>query len=308
MLRYKLSLLAILISMSMMAETEYLPIRVYVENLMEPFPANAKAQVENKLNQLLTQNSIASTSQDGQFVLTVFAVPQDKNVLPGPPMQIIETMDMTFYIADVANQLVFSSTSVTVKGIGQGEARAYMDALRQVNVQSDNMKQFVETGKQKIIDYYDHEADRIIAEAHALAVAYQYEEAIYKVLSIPSQCKAGDRALKEAVLIYQEMRDHQCNENLAKAKMAWAAEQNSVGAQKAGEYLANIYPDAGCYEDAMGLYTEIKGKVLDDWKFEMKKYQDGVDLEKQRIEATRAVGIAYGNHQQPTSTYLGFIR
>lgn len=308
MSRFRIVLVAWVLSMSMMAETEYLPLRVYVENLTEPFPQNAKVQVENKLNQLLTQNGIASLANDGQFILTVFAVPQDKSVLPGPPMQVVETMDMSFYIADVVNQIVFATTSQTVKGVGQGEPRAYMDAIRQINLQSNAMQQFVTDGKQKIIDYYDHEADRIIHEARALAVAYQYEEAIYKLLAIPSQCKAGARALDEAVLVYQEMRDHNCDQNLAKAKMAWAAEQNADGAQKAGEFLAEIYPEAKCYSDAMELYKEIKGKVLDDWKFEMKQYQDSVDLEQQRIAATRAVGVAYGEHQQPVTTNIGFLR
>ena len=90
--------------------------------------------------------------------------------------------------------------------------------------------------------------------------------------------------------------------------MAWAAEQNATGAQKAGEFLAEIYPDAKCYEDAMNLYKEIKGKVLDDWEFEMKQYQDGIDLEKQRINAMREVGVAFGKGQQPTTTNIGFLK
>ena len=70
----------------------------------------------------------------------------------------------------------------------------------------------------------------------------------------------------------------------------------------------NIYPDAKCYKEAQQLYDEIKSKVLDDWKFEMKIYQDGVDLESQRINAIRDIGVAYGEGQQPTSTYIGWIR
>ena len=94
--------------------------------------------------------------------------------------------------------------------------------------------------------------------------------------------------------------DQVCVENLAAAKAAWAAEQNSTGAAEAGKYLSEIYPDAKCYGDAEELYKEIKGKVLDDWKFEMKKYNDQVALESQRINAAREIGVAYGNHQQPT--------
>ena len=58
----------------------------------------------------------------------------------------------------------------------------------------------------------------------------------------------------------------------------------------------------------MALYKEIKGKVLDDWKFEMKQYQDGVDIQKLQIDAARQVGIAYGNHQPNQNTNIEFLR
>ena len=58
----------------------------------------------------------------------------------------------------------------------------------------------------------------------------------------------------------------------------------------------------------MELYREIKGKVLDDWKFEMKKYQDGIDLEKLRIDAAHQVGVAYGTHQPAQTTSIEFLR
>ena len=102
--------------------------------------------------------------------------------------------------------------------------------------------------------------------------------------------------------------DYECAQNLAAARQAWAAEQNSKGAYAAGEYLANILPDAGCYDEAMELYREIKGKVLDDWKFEMRKYDDSIDLERRRIDAARQVGVAYGNHQPAQTTTIEFLR
>ena len=40
----------------------------------------------------------------------------------------------------------------------------------------------------------------------------------------------------------------------------------------------------------------------------MKKYQDSVDVEKERINAMREVGVAYGRGQQPTTTNIGFLR
>ena len=167
---------------------------------------------------------------------------------------------------------------------------------------------FIEDGKQKIIAYYDHEGEALIKKAQFLAKKKEYEEALWIISLIPQQSKHYDAALAAGQEIYQMQLDNECNIYLAAARQAWAAEQNAKGAAAAGEYLMNILPDAGCYDEAMELYREIKGKVLDDWKFEMKKYQDGVDLEKQRIDAMRQVGVAYGNHQPAQTTSIKFLR
>jgi len=294
-------------SMSMIAQNEYLPLTVAVEDLLEPFPPTAKVQITNQLNKMLVNQGMASMNDNGQFILTAFMVPQDKDVLPGPPMQIIERMDVNLYIADVAQQTVLATTSQTVKGIGRDETRAYMDAIKHLNISSDAVAQFLKEGKDKILAYYESETPRILKEALALSEMHQYEQALYKVVVVPSQCSHYDEALQTCLTIFHAYQDHACQQLLQQARMAWAAEQNAIGANKAGEYLGQIYPDAACYGEAMELYNEIKAKVLEDWHFQMKIYQDGVDLEKQRIEAARQVGIAYGNHQQPVTNYMGWM-
>ncbi len=303
------TILAALMSATMFAaETEYLPITAYAMPDQEPFPEGAKAYLENKLNQMLTKNGIAGLDYTGQFILTAFTTPLDKDIIPGPPAKISEKMEMNLYIADVYAKKVFSTTSVTLRGLGETETRCYLNALSRMPLQSPQLAQFIAEGKAKIIDYYDHEGEAIIKKAEFLAKTKQYEEAIYWVSLIPQQCKHYDAALATGKAIYQMYIDNQCNINLAAARQAWAAEQNANGAVAAGEYLANILPDAGCYGEAMELYKEIKGKVLDDWKFEMKIYQDGVNLEKQRIDAMRQVGVAYGNHQPQKEINIEFIR
>jgi len=301
MKRYFLSIAIVAIAAMLNAQNEYLPITVVVEDLVEPYPTTAKVQLTNKLNQMLTAQGMASLNNNGQFVLTAFMVPQDKEVLPGPPMQIMETMNANLYIADVVQKNVLATTEQTVKGLGRDETRSYLDAIKHLNTSSPAVAKFIQEGKNKIIAFYDSESPRIMKEAMTLSEMHEYERALYLVTAIPAQCKYYDESLKTILTIFHAYQDYACNQLLAKAKMAWAADQNKVGAEAAGEYLGQIYPDAGCYDDAMALYTEIKAKVLEDWHFQMKMYQDQVDLEKQRIEAARQVGIAYGNHQQPTT-------
>ena len=244
----------------------------------------------------------------GQFILTITTTPLDKDIIPGPPMKISEKMEMNLYIVDAYAKTIFSTTSMTVKGLGETENKCYLNAITHMPLQTPQIAKFIDEGKTKIIEYYDHEGEQIMKKAQYLASQKQYEEALYWVSLIPQQSKHYDAALAAGLNIYQQYIDNQCNINLAAARQAWAAEQNKTGAYAAGEYLANILPDAKCYGEAMELYKEIKGKVLDDWKFEMKKYQDGVDLEKQRIDAARQVGVAYGTHQPSQTTSIEFLR
>lgn len=297
-----------LMSAAMFAQTEYLPISVYATDDSESFPQGAKAMMENKLTQLLTRNGIAGLDYLGQFVLTVTTTPLDKDVIAGPPMKIAEKMEMNLYIVDAYAKTIFSSTSFTVRGLGETENKCYLNAISHMPLQTPQVATFINEGKQKIIDYYDHEGETMLKKAAVLAKQKEYEQALWIVSLIPQQSKHYDAALQAGLDIYQQHINNECVKNLAAARQAWAANQNALGAAAAGEYLQNILPDAGCYDEAMELYREIKGKVLDDWKFEMKKYQDGVDLEKLRIDASRQVGVAYGTHQPTQTTSIEFLR
>lgn len=273
----------------------------------EPIPTEAQTFIVNKLKQGAAQNGLAAEEGFSRFVITAVITPMTRDIVVGPPRQIAQTLDVTLYIADAFDQKIFATTSISAKGMGIDENKSYMDAVRHVNTNTKQFKEFAEAGKARIIAYYEAQCDNIIKKAQSLANQKKYEEALFELTAIPDVCKCHDRALQATSEIYQQYIDYLCDVNLAQARTAWAAEQNAVGAEKAGKYLANIYPDAKCYNEAMSLYREIKGKVLDDWKFVMKMYEDGADLEKERIKAWREVGVAYGKHQQPVSNYVNWL-
>lgn len=246
------------------------------------------------------KNGLSTTNANNRFCITVKVVPITKDILPGPPTRIAQTLDFVFYIIDNYDQKVFSTATVSVKGVGQTEEKCMIDGFRRIKPSNPELARLANEGRTSIIDYYNRECNVLIREAQALAQKHLYDEAFFHLSAIPRECsECYDKALIAGNQLFQEYVDYLCDVNLAQAKVAWMAEQNTQGAFKAGDFLAYIYPEAQCYGEAMELYKEIKQKVLDDWHFEMKQYQDQIDLESQRIDAWRQVGMAYGNHQQP---------
>lgn len=279
-----------------------IPITV-VGSAQQNVPEGTNTFIENKLQQIISQNGLGSADYYGRFVITASFMPVTKDIVPGPPKQFAENFDITFYIVDNIDQKIFSSTTVSARAVDRSEEKVLNKAIQSINVKSPQMTSFVNEGREKIVNYYISQADRIIATAQSLARQRNYEAAFYELSAIPQACGAAyDKAIATGNVIFQEYVDYMCDVNLAKARSAWMAEQNSYGAYEAGEYLSQILPDAKCYGNAEALYREIKAKVLDDWKFEMKKYNDQVSLEQARIDAWRQVGVAYGRNQK-SDTY-----
>lgn len=279
-----------------------LPITV-VAAAQDNIPEGVNRYIENKLQQIITQNGLGSADISGRFVITASIVPVTKDIVPGPPKQFSENLDLTLYIIDNIDQKVFSSVTLSARAVDASEEKLLNNAVRSINVNSPQIKSFVNEGREKIVAYYIAEADRIISRARALAQQRQYDAAFFELCSIPQACGAAyDRAMSVGTEIYMEYVDYLCVVNLAQARSAWMYQQNSEGAYEAGEYLSQIYPDAECYNDACNLYKEIKTKVLEDWKFEMKKYNDQISLEQARIDSWRDVGVAYGKNQK-SNTY-----
>lgn len=284
-----------------------LAMSIIVEDIPEEFPTTAKINIVSKINRAMTAHGIASTNTLNRFFITVVATPLTKDVIPGNPMRIAQNIEFTFYIADYVSQTTFSSITLNAKGVGTNDTKSYMNAISNMNFNQEKFSEFVGKGIDKIIEYYDTNAQKIIGKANLLAKQHEYGEAMFMLIDIPFDCKQYDNYTNAALSIYQQYVDYQCDQNLIKARTEWLPLQNAEGAQAAGEYLSQIYPEAKCYGEAMSLYNEIKDKVHEDWNFTMRQYDDSVDLKEQAIKAIRDVGVAYGEGQQPTTTNLSWL-
>ena len=280
----------------------------FVPQQIEKMPEGARTMLTNKLNQIVTQNGLGAGSFNSRFIITANIVVLTKDLLETAPPMTALTLEVTLYIGDGISGTKFASNAISVKGVGTNENKAYIEALKGIKPNEASIQAFVNSGKSKIIEYYNYRCDVIIKEAQTLESQNKYEEAISTLTAVPEICKdCFDKCMSAVGPIYKKYMDRQCRIKLSEARNAWAASQNSAGANEVAAVLSTIDPDAACYKDATGLSKEVAKKILElekrDWNFKMKVNDQNVSLEKQRIGAYRDVGVAYGNGQPKSITY-----
>lgn len=231
------------------------------------------------------------------------------DVLPGPPMQTSIVSTLTLYIGDSEERNVYATTSMEIRGVGNSEQRALISALRPLNAENAKVKAFMQTASDKIISYYDRQYPNMIAKAKRLAATKQYEESLAVLFNIPECCKGYGEAVGLGLGYYQELADTEGTKLLDMARSIWLASPDVGGASRALAILWTIPQHSSAYSDSQKLMAEIGGVLKDDKKFETRtKYKDAVDIKKMQIQAASAVGVAWGQGQQPTTTNVNWIR
>lgn len=286
-----------------------MPISINLDEDFTNVPSAASSVLYQSLNRIATENGLTTDAPTTPFVLTAHCDVLDKSNLPGPPIQTIYNLGITFYMADTYTQKKFGTAYVTLDGVGTGEVKSYINAFRRINASNGEITSLINRGKKNMMNYYDTQYPNIIKEAKRLASLQNYEEALTMVLSIPVCSKGGDEASKYGLQLYTKYLDRMNLFLLNRAKALWAAGQDQQTAYDVCAMLAQIDPDAACYAEAGKLMKEVKSQVRSDIDFEMReKYHDQIQLEKDRISAARAVGVAWGNGQKPTTTNLMWLR
>ncbi|MBR1889302.1 MAG: hypothetical protein IJ816_01585 [Alloprevotella sp.] len=232
-----------------------------------------------------------------------------KETLAGPPMQYAVHTLLTVYVGDVLNRQVFANTTFELRGVGMSEERALLNALNQLNGGNAKLQSLIAQGKKKVLEFYNKNYTQYLQRARRAASLKHYEEALYYASSVPECCNGYDEASELTLKVYKQYLNYSSEKLLQKAQAAWGANPTERGAREAYAFLEQIDSDASCYNKAVSLANEIKKTVKVDYDFEHKqKYNDQILLEKDRIGAARAVGVAWGNGQKPQTTYLNFIR
>lgn len=282
-------------------DAQRIALHTYVPEQIEGLTPGARNNLENRLSQIATLNGMGGNAIDARFIITANVVVLSKDITATAPPMHAYTLLVNVYIGDGIEGTLFSSTSIELKGADRNETKAYNQALRNLNPRDGRFKNMVETGKQRILEYYNSQCDFIISEAQAMESSGNYEGAIAKLMSVPEVAKECYVLCMDLVEpIYKEYINKQCKSNLLKATNAWNAGRNSSAAREAGRYLAEINPNADCFNDAIKLNNEISERIKEidsrEWDLILKQQQDEVDLAHEYLNTIKEIGYNYGRN------------
>lgn len=279
-------------------------------------PNEAKGLLTTKLNQIASNNGMGGGSINSRFIITATLNIGTKDIISGAPQMIAQNLDITLFVGDASSNIIFSNTTITLKGVGANENKAFIDAFKTINPKNKEVVACLEEGKKKIIAYYSSQCNFIIKEALTLVEQEKYDEAIYKLSLVPEVCQdCYFKCLDTLANVYQKKIDADCKIKLSKAKATWAAAQDPSGAEKAGNIISTISPMSTCQSDVNELINNISSKLKEDekekWQFKMKQYADKITAQKEQIrivEEKWKLDDAYREKQSSRNYELDKIR
>lgn len=271
-------------------------------------PSEAKSLLINKLNQITSNNGMGGSQANPRFIITANVNVGTKDIIAGPPQMIAQNIDITLFVGDAVTNTIFSNTTLSLKGVGTNENKAFIEAFKTMNPKNKDIVAFLEEGKTKIINYYSSNCDFIIKEAQTLVKQEKYDEAIYQLSLVPEVCQdCYFKCLDTLAIFYQKKIDADCKSKLSRAKILWAVESNVTNAENVLKILVDINPQSSCFMNVDKLIEEIRNKIIADEKarleLALKKYNDIISIEKKRIEAYRDIAVEYAKNQPKTITY-----
>lgn len=259
-------------------------------------PTEAKNQLSNKLNQITSNNGIGGNGINPRFIITANVSVGTKDIIAGPPQLIAQNLDITLFVGDALSNTVFSNITISLKGVGTNENKAFIDAFKTLNPKNKEILAFLENGKSKILNYYESQCDFILKDAEALVKQQKFDEAIYKLSLVPEVSqKCYFNTLDKITVIYQQKIDEDCKAKLNQAKSIWTAAQNPKGAEDAGDILNTINPMASCQVEVSALTKLIDTKLKADekarWQFKLKQYADKIAAQKEKVRIAEQKSI-----------------
>ena len=250
-------------------------------------PQYAESVLNNKLQQIAAKNGVGGSAVEKRFVITANVMELSKDITATAPPMVALTLSPTIYIGDAVSGTLYSSCQIeSVKGVGNTETKAYLNAIKNINVNHPAVVSCINEGKSKIIEFYNSQIDFLLAEAESMAQSQNFDEAMVKLAAVPDVCKDAYMKAKDKIgEIYQRKIDLAGDQLYNEAYAQWNTAKTAASAEKVVELLAQINPLSAAAAKGRTLvksveshYAAIAARRREieerNWAFKMQQYND----------------------------------
>ncbi len=261
---------------------------------IEGLDAPQLTKLETKITQMVTASGLAASPAKVNFTIyPTFSIIESKVVEGGMAKITTTKVELSLFIKQVDNNIIFSTFTKQITGSGNTVPLSIANAISKISSTDTQFKQFIETGKQKIIQYYETSCSDILTKSESLLLLQNYEQALALLMSVPEEVKCFNTVQDRSIIVYQALQNQKCAKEIQTAKATLAAKKYS----EVLDLLGQIDPAASCFAEAQALLKDIEGKISEEekkeWDLLMIRYQDAVALEKLRIDAIKQIAVSY---------------
>lgn len=249
-------------------EPKNISIGVHVPESGNGIPSNCISMLSNRLIQAITLNGIGSTNS--RFVIIPTTSILSTETTSTAPTQNVCKIEVTIALVDVVEKSILTQCTLPLIGVDDTPDKSINQAFSKINARSPELKRLITQGKDKIINYYTNNCDKILSKAETLYKCKSYESALTLTTNVPDFCTDCTIKAKDLTLvIFKEYENDVCQQLLQFAKSEFA-QQNFKSALT---YLSLINKSTSCFEEANTLILEIakSHKEFTDKMFDFQK-------------------------------------
>jgi len=235
-----------------------LSISVVVPLQMEELTVSQVSKLESKLLRMVSNYGIAGEGYTNKFILYPKFEIYDHKVVEGLQNVHVIEVELNLIVKEVKTGKVYSVFSQEIKGDGYSMKEAIDQSISQIKTKGDDIKDFLQDAKTKILEYYRSNCDRLYNEASTMIDQKRYSEAIALLYPVPKEvggeCYAKiQRKLDQA---YDGYLNKTCEKKLASAKTEISKDNDDA----ALEILGSIEAESNCHTSALKLTASIKSR------------------------------------------------
>lgn len=278
-----------------------------VQPTYENIPDIARANLETKMQRIISNCGLASSAAD-RFIMTARVDITEKEI--NTVGMIVQRMEITFIVGDVQEEKVYGTTTIQSMGVGETEAKCFINAFQSIKPNHPTLKEFINKMKDDIVSYYSNNCQFIIQDADRMVGLQQYGEAIATLIAVPRVCAdCYTMCQAKAIEIFNMQIELEGKQLIQDARSAWLVKRDYDCAIKALDILAKVNPTAECQVEANALIQDIntqlrkieaeeaaaaKAKAAAEaaaakaqWEFKVRQYEDkyALDVQKQADKA-----------------------